>query len=158
MVFMAPVGAAGVDRYQITTVDYTLDYEIGGATHTQTFRVVVNPCDGTFSGAGNQPTWGDTWTEGSIGDGLISYETDYVVLGLPYTVTVNDATLESDGYSFSGTWSDTRGNTNQVVTATAVVFSTTNYKNHGQYVADHLSDDAPHSCMGMPITSKGKTK
>ncbi len=153
MSVMAGSAGADVDRYQVTRTDYTVTYSIGGTDFPQTFTIDISPCDGTFSGAGDQPVWGSTWTEGTIDGTTISYTTDYVVLGLPYTVTVVDAVYDPATGDFSGTWSDTRGHAGNAVEGVAGS-STSPYKNHGAYVqASDNKTEAAQSCIGMPVVS-----
>ncbi len=153
-----PAGA-GVERYQFKTTDYTVTYTIRGNNYPQTFTVTLNPCDGTFSGAGNQPRWGDTLTEGTIDGATINYTTDYVVWGSPYTLTASATDFDSSG-NFSGTWTDTLGNTLGTMVGVAGASTFSSYKNHGEYVAANVEEfgnpETAQSCIGMPKVSKGR--
>ena len=160
LIAMAPA-SADVARYQILTLEYDhVNYYLGaggpGSTaYPQSFTLTLNPCDGTFSGAGLVPSYGESLTEGSTKGALISYTTNYTVGAQDeYEVTVDDAML-SPNYSFGGIWSDNySGGPSQsgVVRADAPIVTSTAYRNHDDFVAHNPhKNDAAHSCIGMPI-------
>ena len=156
---LATPAGAGVERYQFKTTSYTVTYTIGGNNFPQTFTVTANPCDGTFSGAGNQPFWGATWTYGTIDGTTINYTTEYLDDPWPgggssYALTANATNFDPVTGNFSGTWTDTLGNTTGTMVGVAGAVTSSNY-NHGEYVAETMDEFGPdaHSCIGMPLVS-----
>ena len=150
---------ASVARYQIETLNYTVTVA-GGYTHS--FTVTVDPCNGTFTGTGQNPALPST---ASVYETLSGW-TD----GMDLTFTAyyfHDAAFTSPtGYwwTFSGYFTDanlditgtlTSSSANQsglTVTGTMDSMSMSNYATHGQYVASNGGgDDAAHSCIGMPM-------
>jgi len=109
LIATAPTGA-DVPRYQMLNLNYSaVNYYLNdglAGPYTQSFELILNPCDGTFSGDGDVPGYGESFTEGSINGARISYVSTYdVPPQTDYAVTVNNAVLSSD-YSFTGLWSD----------------------------------------------------
>ncbi|HEY2813434.1 MAG TPA: hypothetical protein VGJ03_08230 [Acidimicrobiales bacterium] len=154
---------ADVARAQVVTYHYdAITYFVTGSSagYPQSADVTVNPCDGTFSGPGvqpslNVPTFTQGFLHGPLGN-LAHYTVSYTVgAQTDYTVTA-DVTLNPDN-SFSGTWSDNYVGGAQSGTVTSVAPSSsqsTNFKNHGDYVKSAGGGaDAAHSCIGMPVTS-----
>ena len=81
LIAMAPAGA-DVARHQILTLQYDhVNYYLGaggrGSTaYPQRFTLTLNPCDGTISGLGLVPIYGESLTEGLVKGALISYTTE----------------------------------------------------------------------------------
>jgi hypothetical protein len=157
----AMAASADVDRYQGTTTEYEATYTYETVDYPQTFTMVFDEYTGMFSGPGNQPVWGATWTEGMIDGLLIHYTTEYLDSPKPagaesYVVTVDDATFDPETGNFEGVWSDTGGAGGDVV-GVAGESTPTDYKNHGQYVKGQMDKQAAaHSLIGMPIQSQKK--
>ncbi len=159
MVAPAVASANGaVARYQTETLAIHANFYGVGTPHN--FTVTLNPCDGTFTGTGSVNWEGDHETEsitGSYAGGTISWTATY----LPgserpgWVWQLDPTTVASDG-SFSGTGAITYPFilSNQRVTGTVTVTSTSSYANHGAYVAANPGADAAHSCIGMPVQSQ----
>jgi len=160
LIAMAPA-SADVARHQILTLQYDqVDYYLKGdasRAYPQSFTLTLNPCDGTVSGPGLAPPFGDSFTAGAIDGFQISYDSTYVVNGQTnYAVTVDNAMLAKD-YSISGQWSDNWSQGPQVgsVFANKPFVTSTAYRNHGDFVSQNPDkNDAAHSCIGMPVVSK----
>ncbi len=153
--------AAGVERHQMQTMTITAvqpedTYHQWDNVWTHTYNVTLNPCDGSFSGTGSQ-----------VGDINGSYGTQTVKGSLDGD-TISLAATRSDGitWTMAGPIGDTlvakvlNADGSLLETEDAIEFrvskptttSTTNYKNHGEYVkAMGGGADAAHSCIGMPI-------
>jgi len=153
------IASADTPRYQEQTATFTVlqpKDAVGQFDNVwrHEFSVVVNPCDGTFSGTA--PTYNNgattpTWTEkvtGSFGDGSVSFVTDpigggatFQVTGAPYGQSVLAVT----------TWT---ANIVEMKASAPTFTSSSNFKNHGDYVKSQGGgSDAAHSCIGMPIVS-----
>ena len=158
MLAVPAVASADVERYQEQTATFTVEQPRGtvgqyGSVWKHDFKVKINPCDNTFSGTGNI-TDGQSdsvvWTEsitGSFGDNTVSFAT---VPNAGATFKVTDAPY-GESVIAESTWTQ---NIIEMKASKPVVTSTTNYKNHGQYVkAMGGGNDAAHSCIGMPINS-----
>ena len=119
-----------------------------GVTYVHTYGLTNNPCDGTGSFTG-------TGVSGSL-------VPDEAITGTVAGQNINisgvypNSYLPDPGYTWSyngplsggGTYADSHGN--QV--AISFTVTTTNYKNHGDYVSSQAGgSDAAHSCIGMPI-------
>jgi hypothetical protein len=147
---MAVVGSASADvaRYQVAS-GLTVTAKFNGVTYVHTYTLTNNPCDGTGSFTG---------TGGIDSLGLFHENIAGTLTGRNIKISgvYPDSYLPDPGYTWSyegplsggGTYADSHGN--QVAVSLAV--STTNYKNHGDYVSSQGGgDDAAHSCIGMPI-------
>jgi hypothetical protein len=126
---------------------------------THTFKVNVNPCDNTFTGTGVQtghdvqgdiPDQHET-ISGSFGNGTASF----TVVGHDNSIQWSLANATTDGRTINLATSDPVVNYPVQFKVTAPVFTTTSdYKNHGQYVSSlGGGSDAAHSCIGMPVNS-----
>ena len=142
----APVAAAqgGVDRYQMTTVTYTISVL---NTYTHTFVVTTNPCDGSLAITGATPVNSGYYTTetvtGTLSNGVISFTSTY---NGPYNA----------GYSWTGSFPVAGGALSGQFTGSVTAGSNTAtvYKNHGDYVSSMGGGaDAAHTCVGMPIVS-----
>jgi hypothetical protein len=160
---LAPsLASADVPRYQSQTATFAWTQPAGQVSQwdnvwTHSYTIVTNPCDSTFAGSGT----------------LSGQDQGYGPLTLPETVA---GTFNKDGsVTFTATNSvftyvldgvRTDGSMKLATTIPAVSnivetkvtpfepISTTDYKNHGQYVsAMGGGADAAHSCIGMPINS-----
>jgi hypothetical protein len=153
MLFSASAGA-GVERYQFT--DYTINVtSVNGYTaYAHDFWIRHNPCDDSYTAYGydHYHDWYETVTMLVVTDTAVKMRSTYPngYSWYPSFTLNGDGTLTFiDGYgpdnvnAATGSWS----------------MSQTDY-NHGQYVAEHIAEyeDAPHSCIGMPIVSQGKTR
>jgi len=161
MLAIPAVASADVQRYQEQTATFTVT-QPAGAEHqwdnvwTHDFKVSVNPCDGTFSGAGsvsghdqNGPYSAYETITGTFGDdGSIDFtakRTD----GLAFSgVNVNDKTVTMGTLNVQSPW------VLELLATKPVITNTTSYKNHGEFVKQSADkNDAAHSCIGMPLNS-----
>jgi hypothetical protein len=151
--------SADVARYQMQTATFTVTQPYGVVGQwqnlwTHNFQVTVNPCDGTFTGNGEQLDNNNhhAYTEnvsGSFSGGKVNL-----------TATRNDGVV----WSLSGAPTD--GNSVTLATTDPVVAwavemkvsqphftDASQFKNHGDYVSQMGGGaDAAHSCIGMPIS------
>lgn len=161
IVTMAVVSSAsaGVERYQTQTATFTVTQPAGAVGQwdnlwTHNYTVMVNPCNGTFTGTGN--------VSGHDQNG--PYSSDETIRGTFAAASVNLTATRSDGleYSLAGAkfgGAVTIATLNQFVPwviemkVTKPIFTTTSdFKNHGDYVSSKGGGaDAAHSCIGMPI-------
>ena len=114
MLAVPAVASADVERYQEQTATFTVT-QPKDTTHQFTnvwrheFKVTVNPCDGTFTGAGptfdngaSTPTWSET-IKGKFGNGNVSFDTTPVGPGALFKVT--DAPYNTE-VNVETTWTD----------------------------------------------------
>jgi hypothetical protein len=152
------LASASVERYQTQTATFTVLQprdSIGqyNSVWKHDYKVTINPCNNTFTGNGNVTDGvsnSTVWTEnitGSFGDRTVSFDTvpnagaTFRVVNAPYNTSV---LAES-------TWTQ---NIIEMKASAPQITSTSNYKNHGDYVSSQGGgDDAAHSCIGMPINS-----
>ena len=145
--FAGPVAAApgGVQRNQVVTRVY--DLQIG---YGHTFTIVFG-CEASLTATGYQNVHNpdETITATLSGDGTyINISSIYVGgwAGSPYSWTGGFPVLGGTG---TANTSDGGHYTFPVVLKTT---SSTDYKNHGDYVSSMGGgDDAAHSCIGMPV-------
>jgi hypothetical protein len=164
VVGLSSSAGAGVARYQIETLQYTVTVE---GTYTHSFTVTVDPCNGTFTATGQSPALPaaasvyETLSGSTDGLGNLSFTATYY----------NDPAFTSPtGYwwSFAGSFTDANydfagtltnsslGQSGLTVTGTMNSASFSTYANHGQYVSSMGGgSDAAHSCVGMPMQSAG---
>jgi hypothetical protein len=156
---VASSASAGVERYQTSKGTLTVNLpSLGNLVHT--FQVEMNPCDNSFTGAGSSvqsiPWPINEKIEGSLKDGKLSFEATY-----------GPEAGQFPGWEqFAGyKWFTTAPGTAETLTATDSLgtapfqakwtltsMTTSNYKNHGEYVSSQGGgSDAAHSCIGMPI-------
>jgi len=135
----------GPARYQTSSTTYVVNAYFG--TYIHTYVLTTNPCNGTqtmtgslVSNDGFQPNTTETVTFSIVG-GVVNF---HAVYDAPFYSGYNyDAAF--DGNTYVGP-----GSANVQLTVTN---STSNYKNHGDYVSHSQNkNDAAHSCIGMPIT------
>jgi hypothetical protein len=136
------VASADVQRNQVQTGTLTTHVAYGDQSSVHTYKVEINPCDNTFTGNDGSSRWAENEqiTSGSINGKDITFHAIY-----------------PDGYSWDvasgGHGSDVVGRTFEVTNDLAIT-SSSNYKNHGEYVkAMGGGADAAHSCIGMPVNS-----
>ena len=106
----------------------------------------MNPCDGgSFTGVSGTRDVGEITEEvsGHIVGGNVDFSAVYTSQqenGYQWHSTGPGRAIDSNGLEFDA-----------VVTSN---LTSSNYKNHGQYVKTQGGgDDAAHSCIGMPINS-----
>jgi hypothetical protein len=157
------LASASVERYQTSDATFTLTQPAGQVSQwdnlwTHQISVHVNPCDNTFTGDGVETGPGPTLNEkinGSFGNGTVSLtakRTDGVSFSLANAPT--DSTNGKDGTLTLATSSPVVPWDLQFHVTTPQFTSTSNYKNHGDYVSSQGGGaDAAHSCIGMPIQS-----
>jgi hypothetical protein len=151
------LASASVDRYQTQTAtlhviqpkDTVGQYD---DVWKRDFKITINPCNNTFTGtdhatgSNSDIAWDEDVT-GSIGDGTISFN---------LTPTTPGYTFQASNLPYDVSTPVSTNWTNNEVTMIAskpVITSTSNYKNHGDYVSSQGGgSDAAHSCIGMPIT------
>jgi hypothetical protein len=146
----------GPARYQMSSTTYTVNvsYLVQFQTYTyiHTYVLTTNPCNGTqtmtgslVSNDGFQPSTTETVTFTIGAGGVINY---HAVYDDPYYLQGNGFHYSYDATITGNTISPTNPDVVFVVTS-----STSNYKNHGEYVSQSANkNDAAHSCIGMPIT------
>ena len=155
---IASSASADVARYQMQSMTITAVQPEGAVGQwnnvwTHTYKVELNPCDGSFSGFGSM--------SGTV-NGPYSSETIKGHLdGDAISFTAN----RPDGVEYSLSSAPLNDNS-KVTMATSTptvpwalefkVIATksnmSNYKNHGDYVnSQGGGSDAAHSCIGMPI-------
>jgi len=139
---VAGTASADVQRYQEQTGTLTSHVAYGDQSSVHTYKVTINPCDGTFTGNDGSSRWAENEqiTSGKINGNDITFHATY-----------------PDGYSWDvasgGNGSDIVGRTFQV-TNDLTTTNITNYKNHGEFVKQSADkNDAAHSCIGMPVNS-----
>jgi hypothetical protein len=153
MLAVALPAGAKVERYQYT--DYTINVTSvnGNTAYIHTFYLTHNPCTDVVTGYGVNHYHGDsneTLSNIQFDGDKLSFRADYDINNYywePGFILNADGTFTWDGGSAGG-----------VDTATGTWESTqTDYKNHGQYVAQSINGHGPdaHSCIGMPVVSKG---
>jgi len=162
LVATAPA-SADAPRYQMLTLHYdVVNYYLAGGAgpYPQSFTLTYNPCSGAVSGPGVANIYGVSQTQGLISRDVINYTSNYNVSGqTDYTVTVINAKLDLNDYTFDGDWTDNYdavvgGQSGEVVSGIPKVTPSA-YRNHGEFVAQNADkNDAAHSCIGMPIVSK----
>ena len=154
--------SADVARYQTQTATFTATQPYGAvgqwqSVWTHNFTVTVNPCDGTFTGTGEQLYPGG------------SHYLNETVTGSFSGGKVDLSVSREDNVQWSLTGAATDNSSVTLATTNPVVpwnvefrvsqptFSdATHYKNHGEYVSSMGGgDDAAHSCIGMPMVSHG---
>jgi hypothetical protein len=149
--------SAGVARYQTQSMTITAVQPkdaVGQWTDiwTHTYNVTLNPCDGSFTGTGS---------ESGTGSGFLGNET---ITGHRDGTSVSFTATRDDGVVYSLSNAPLDNSTVTLATSTpsvswplefkvgATPTSTSNYKNHGDYVSSQGGgSDAAHSCIGMPI-------
>ena len=102
----------------------------------------------TYDNGASSPTWTETVT-GSFGNGTVSFAT--VPVGGGATFKVTNAPMDNTTvHNVETTWT-----ANEIeIKVSKTIASTSDYKNHGDYVKPQGGgDDAAHSCIGMPINS-----
>ena len=152
--------SADVARYQTQTYTFTAIQPYGAVGQwqnvwTHNFTVTVNPCDGTFTGTGEQfdNNNNSVYTEdvtGSFSGGKVSL-----------TATRNDGVVWSLTDAPTDNSSVTLATTNPPVNwpvefkvSPPQLSDATHYKNHGDYVSQMGGGaDAAHSCIGMAVVS-----
>jgi hypothetical protein len=151
------LASASVQRYQTETA--TLTTTLTGLDLVHKFEVTINPCTNTFEGTGSsyQAAFGGLHQEKINGtlnaDGTVSFESAYQNDSTypGYQWGVNNASV--NGTTATDLW-DTMQEQGVQTVSTLHVDSTTQYKNHGDYVSSvGGGSDAAHSCIGMPINS-----
>jgi hypothetical protein len=152
--------SADVARYQTQTATFTAVQPYGTTGQfdtkwTHNFTVTVNPCDGTFTGAGEQ-----LYPDGT-------HYLNETVTGSFSGGKVNLSVSREDAVNWSLTDALTDNTSVSLATTDPIVkwpvefkvsqpnfTDKTHYKNHGDYVSQSGGgDDAAHSCIGMPIVS-----
>ena len=158
---IAGSAAADVPRYQMQTMtltavqpEYTLGQWTTVWTHTYT-DVVLNPCDGSFSGEGTLagtlfgPYPGAETITGHLDGDTVSFTATRSYDGVEYSLT--DAPLDGTTVTLATSIPAVPWDLEFKVSATDPVNST-HYRNHGDYVSQMGGGaDAAHSCIGMPI-------
>ena len=154
---IASSASADVARYQMQSMTITAVQPEGAVGQwnnvwTHTYKVELNPCDGSFSGVGsmsgtiNGPYSEETIT-GHLNGNAVSFTAsrpDGVVYSL------SNAPLDSSTVSLAHSNPVVPWNLEFKVSKT--MGSSSNYKNHGDYVnSQGGGSDAAHSCIGMPI-------
>jgi hypothetical protein len=155
------LASASVDRYQSQTATFTTTQPAGAFGQwdnvwTHKYNVTINPCDNTFSGTGvetgqdqnGRQTFNETVTGKFNADGttsLVNTRDDGVVWSLTNAKTDNSVTLAQ-------LIAPAVPSQLEFKVTPKTITSTSNYKNHGDYVSQMGGgDDAAHSCIGMPI-------
>lgn len=155
------LASASVDRYQSQTATFTTTQPAGAFGQwdnvwTHKYNVTINPCDNTFSGTGVETgqdqngakTFNETVTGKFNADGttsLVNTRDDGVVWSLTNAKTDNSVTLAQ-------LIAPAVPSQLEFKVTPKTITSTSNYKNHGDYVSQMGGgDDAAHSCIGMPI-------
>ena len=136
--------SAGVARYQTQTSTLTVS-AMGGA-YVHTYTITTNPCDNTFTGSGGIALLGLKETvSGTIDNQNITVDGAYQTFNPGYT-------WHYGGPVSGGNASDSMGQT-VPVTFTNTQTTSSNFKNHGDYVSSQGGgSDAAHSCIGMPVS------
>jgi len=136
--------SAGVARYQTQTSTLTVS-AMGGA-YVHTYTITTNPCNDTFIGSGGIASLGlNEIVSGTITGQNISIDGAYQTFNPGYT-------WHYDGPLSGGASHDSMGQT-VPVTFTNAPTSTSNFKNHGDYVSSQGGGSDPaHSCIGMPVS------
>jgi opacity protein-like surface antigen len=159
------VASADVVRHQAqsSTLTMYLPTLAGGNGLLHTYQITQNPCDNTFVGTGGSEQ-GLPWKinetiSGSITDGKLSFVADYhhSAAGFPGFEQYDNYKWYSTAPGASGTLTATDTTDYPafpVEWSLSNTTSTSNYRNHGEYVkAMGGGDDAAHSCIGMPVNS-----
>ena len=145
-----------MERYQTQSMTITAVQPEGAVGQfenvwTHTYNVTLNPCDGSFSGTGSvkgtKDPFEDTETiSGHLDGNKVSFTAKRASDGLEYSLS--DAPLDNSTVTLA---------TSNPVAPWALEFkvsktmgASSNYKSHGQYVKAGGSNDAAHSCIGMP--------
>jgi len=160
----AVAASADVERCQSTSDTYLL-FADGRNYHEYTVDV-ADSCDGAYSATGmfmgtdlsnladQGPTWYQVLSGWLSGDTTISFHSDYLntpTYWFDFTGTTTDEVV------WDGTGTDP--NREWPATLTLTDSSTTDYKNHGQYVKEAEDKKAAaHSLIGMPTQSQKKNK
>jgi hypothetical protein len=135
------IASADVQRNQVQTGTLAAHVAYDDLSSVHTYTVEINPCDNTFTGFDGSSRWASNETvSGSINGKDITFDAAY-----------------PDGYTWKvasgGNGSDVVGRTFKV-TNDLTITSTSNYKNHGEFVKQSADkNDAAHSCIGMPVQS-----
>ena len=160
----AVTASADVERCQSTSDTYLLLAD--GLNYHEYTVDVADSCDGAYSATGmfmgtdpsnlveQGPTWYQVLSDWFDDDTTISFHSDYPNSS---TYWFDFTGTTTDGVLWNGTGTDP--NRDWPATLTLTDSSTTDYKNHGQYVKE--ADDkkaAAHSLIGMPIQSQKKDK
>jgi hypothetical protein len=161
----AVTASADVERCQSTSDTYLLLAD-GRNYHEYTVDA-TNPCDGAYSATGmfmgtdpmNLAARGVLWhqvlSDWFDDDTTISFHSDYPYSSTGYWFEFTGTT--TDGVLWDGTGIQANGDWPATLTLTDS--STTDYKNHGQYVKDAEDKKAAaHSLAGMPVQSQKKNK
>lgn len=137
--------SAGVARYQTQTSTLTVS-ALGGA-YVHSYTITTNPCDNTFTGSGGIASLGlDETVSGTLHGQNITIDGAYLGSYNP------GYTWQYDGPLSGGNATDSMDQT-VPVTFTNTQTSTSNFKNHGDYVSSQGGgSDAAHSCIGMPVS------
>ena len=157
------LASASVDRYETQDATFTTTQPAGqfgqfDNVWTHNYNVKINPCDNTFSGTGietgqdgNGPaTHNETVTGTFNADGstsLVNTRDDGVVWSL------TNAKADNKSVTLAQLIAPAIPSNLEFKVTPKTITSTSNYKNHGDYVSQMGGgDDAAHSCIGMPIT------
>jgi hypothetical protein len=168
-VMVAATASADVARYQTQTATFTATTpygQVGQWEHvwTRDYTVTINPCgsnDGTFTGTGvvrrdNGDFFANETITGTFNaDKTVSFTAAYsnVPGENDFSYTLDNA--PADGTTATNPSTTTPSiNFNMETKVTTPKFTTSTYKNHGDYVSQMGGGaDAAHSCIGMPIIS-----
>lgn len=165
VVGLSTSAGASVARYQIDTLQYTMTVQ-GGYTHSYT--VYPDPCGNTFTGTGQYPAFPavatvyETVSGSTDASGNLTFTGAYFfdpLFTLPTGYVFTFTGMLDVNSNFVGTMLDNDGNATipLAVTGTLISFTSTNYKNHGDYVNSVTPSQraaAAKSCVGMPIQSQ----
>jgi hypothetical protein len=147
--------SSSVARNQVSTFTYEVTVN-GVYSHSYTVTSACGDATGTgqYPAIGT-PTYDESFTSSVDGNNLT------------FTAAYSDpGTQQLTGYhyTFTGAFTDTTGDFAGTITDTMgqnlpasghMTVTTTDYANHGQYVsANNGTDDAAHSCIGMPVQSQ----
>ena len=157
---VAGAAHADVPRNQITTLQYQVTV---AGTYVHSYTINPDPCGPTFTGTGQYPpapgapTFLETLS-GSVSGNSLTYTAVYydpntnLPTGYQYTFTGTFTDPQGD---IAGTITDNAGNVNLPTTGTFISSTSTNFKNHGDYVNSLPASKraAAQSCVGMPVQS-----
>jgi hypothetical protein len=145
------LASADVQRYQGEHATLAVAMPQQGWVHT--YKIELNPCDGTFTGTGSSQQTAGTTNEaitGTLNNNTVSFNATYLPGGIfpGYTWGVKSAQLGAQ-VNYWDAWGQELPTVSTLSNATF-----TTYKNHGDYVSSAGGGaDAGHACIGMPINS-----
>jgi hypothetical protein len=155
---IASSASADVARYQMQSMTITAVQPEGAVGQwnnlwTHTYKVELNPCDGSFSGTGSMSGtvngfYSNETIKGQLDGDAVSFTATRPIDGVVYSLV--NAPLDNSKVTLATSTPMVPWALEFKVSATKSNVS--NYKNHGDYVnSQGGGSDAAHSCIGMPI-------